>query len=34
MYYTSRPWTDDTRSAGWGWFVVEAYHDVVACGVF
>jgi hypothetical protein len=34
MYYTSRMWTDDTRSAGWGKFVFEAYRDVVASSVF
>lgn len=28
MYYTSRPWTDDLRSEGWGWFVRQAYRDV------
>ncbi|MCK8786214.1 DUF4157 domain-containing protein [Roseomonas sp. NAR14] len=28
MYYTSRPWTDDVRSQGWGKFVQAAYQDV------
>ena len=34
MYYTSRAWTDDTRSAGWGWFVQQAYRDVKSARVF
>lgn len=34
MYYTSRAWTDDTRSSAWGWFVQEAYRDVKAAAVF
>jgi hypothetical protein len=34
MYYTSRPWTDDLRSEGWGEFVRQAYRDVIASGVF
>jgi len=34
MYYTSRAWTDDVRSAGWGDFVFEAYRDVKATGLF
>lgn len=34
MYYTSKAWTDDVRSQGWGWFVQEAYRDVKAAGVF
>jgi hypothetical protein len=28
MYYTSRPWTDDLRSSGWGEFVRQAYRDI------
>ena len=34
MYYTSRAWTDDTRSQGWGWFVQEAYRDVKSAALF
>lgn len=34
MYYTSRAWTDDIRSAGWGEFVFEAFRDVRATGLF
>lgn len=34
MYYTSRAWTDDVRSAGWGKFVFEAYRDVQSTGLF
>ena len=34
MYYTSRAWTDDLRSAGWGEFVFEAYRDVRGTGIF
>jgi hypothetical protein len=34
MYYTSRAWTDDLRSAGWGEFVFEAYRDARATGLF
>jgi hypothetical protein len=34
MYYTSRAWTDDVRSAAWGWFVQQAYQDVKAARVF
>ncbi len=34
MYYTSRPWTDNVNSAGWGWFVMQAYRDVKAAAVF
>lgn len=30
MYYTSRAWADDVRSAGWGQFVFEAYRDARA----
>lgn len=31
--YTSRAW-DDSLSTGWGWFVHEAYRDVLSAGVF
>jgi hypothetical protein len=34
MYYTSRAWTDSLDSAGWGWFVMQAYADVKAAKVF
>lgn len=34
MYYTSRAWTDDLRSLGWGWFVHEAYRDVKSAALF
>ena len=34
MYYTSRAWTDNVGSAGWGNFVFEAYQDVRASGIF
>lgn len=34
MYYTSRAWTDDLRSAAWGYFVFKAYQDVIASRVF
>jgi hypothetical protein len=34
MYYTSRAWSDDVRSRGWGWFVQQAYHDVKAAALF
>lgn len=34
IYYTSRAWTDDLRSAGWGHFVFEAYRDARATGLF
>lgn len=34
MYYTSRAWTDDVGSRGWGWFVQQAYRDVKSAGIF
>jgi hypothetical protein len=34
MYYTSRAWSDDLRSAGWGEFVFEAYRDAKSTGIF
>jgi hypothetical protein len=34
MYYTSRAWTDNVISAGWGNFVFEAYQDVCSSGIF
>jgi hypothetical protein len=34
MYYTSRAWTDNVRSRGWGWFVQQAYRDVKAAALF
>ncbi len=34
MYYTSRAWTDDVRSSSWGWFVQQAYRDIVSAGLF
>lgn len=34
MYYTSRAWTDDTRSSGWGWFVQQAYRDIKSAALF
>jgi hypothetical protein len=34
MYYTSPAWTDDLGSVGWGDFVLEAYRDVKAAGLF
>lgn len=34
MYYTSRAWTDDVRSSGWGWFVQEAYRDIKSAALF
>ncbi len=35
MYYTSSSaWKkDDMESAGWGWFVLEAYRDVKSTGL-
>jgi hypothetical protein len=34
MYYTSRAWTDDVRSSGWGWFVQQAYRDIKSAALF
>lgn len=34
MYYTSKDWTDDVRSRGWGRFVLEAYRDVKSARLF
>lgn len=34
MYYTSKAWTDNTMSSGWGWFVQQAYRDVKNARVF
>jgi hypothetical protein len=34
MYYTSRAWTDDVRSSGWGWFVQQAYRDIKSAAIF
>jgi hypothetical protein len=34
MYYTSRPWTDNVGSWGWGWFVQQGYGDIRSAGVF
>lgn len=34
MYYTSKAWTDDVRSAGWGRFVQQAFKDAKSSGLF
>ena len=34
MYYTSRAWTGLVGSAGWGWFVQQAYRDIKSAALF
>lgn len=34
MCYTSKAWTDKLRSAGWGRFMLEAFHDVKSAALF
>jgi hypothetical protein len=34
MYYTSRAWTDNVMSSGWGWFVQQAYRDIKSAALF
>ena len=34
MYYTSRAWTDNVGSSGWGWFVQQAYRDIKSAALF